>query len=312
MKVSVVICTYSMERYEVFCDAVDSVLDQTYEPIEIVLVVDGNETVYERVNEKYGDIENVLLHNNDENRGISYSRTKGGELASGEIVTFIDDDGVAEPDWVKQLVAVYEETGAIAVGGDVRPDWQSKKPDFFPEEFYWLVGCVEPGFAEDGEEVRNTYGSNISYRREAFLEVGGYDPNTGRKGDRHLQAHEAPVGVRLLEEYGEGMVFTEDAVVHHTLFDYRGEFDWLVSRSFWQGYSKRVMDLLYPNAPDDKSDYLTRLLTERVPGRLKGMVRSPSMAAVKQLLAIFVFTGAVGLGYLYAILTPDVVEKANS
>ena len=55
---------------------------------------------------------------------------------------------------------------------------------------------MEPGFAEDGEEVRNTYESNISYRREAFVNVGGYDPN-----DQHLQAHEAPVGIRLLEEY---------------------------------------------------------------------------------------------------------------
>jgi len=210
------------------------------------------------------------------------------------------------------LVSVYEETDAIAVGGDVKPDWQTEKPEFFPEEFYWLVGCVEPGFAEDGEEVRNTYGSNISYRREEFLEVGGYDPNTGRKGDKHLQAHEAPVGIRLLEEYGKGMVFTTDAVVHHKLFDYRGDFQWLVFRSFWQGYSKRVMDLLYPNAPDDKSEYLKQLLTHFVPNRVEDLVRSPSTVELKQLVAIFVFTGAVGFGYLYAMATPDVVEKANA
>jgi glycosyltransferase involved in cell wall biosynthesis len=312
MKVSVVVCTYSMERYGPFSECVESVLAQEYEPLEVVLVVDGNEDVFERVREDFGDEENVVLHCNDENQGISYSRTKGAELASGDVVAFIDDDAAAEPDWVANLVDVYENTDAIAVGGDVKPDWQTEKPDFFPEEFYWLVGCVEPGFAEDGEEVRNTYGSNISYRREQFLEVGGYDPNTGRKGDKHLQAHEAPVGIRLLEEYGKGMVFTEDAVVHHKLFDYRGEFGWLVSRSFWQGYSKRVMDLLYPDAPDDKSAYLKQLLTHFVPKRVKELLRSPSVAEVKQLLSIFVFTGAVGLGYLYAILTPNVVEKANA
>jgi glycosyltransferase involved in cell wall biosynthesis len=312
MKVSVVVCTYSMERYGPFSECVESVLAQEYEPLEVVLVVDGNVEVFERVREDFGDEDDVVLHCNDENRGISYSRTKGGEIASGEIVAFIDDDAIAEPDWVENLVEVYEETDAIAVGGDVLPDWQTEKPDFFPEEFYWLVGCVEPGFAEDGEEVRNTYGSNISYRREAFLEVGGYDPNTGRKGDKHLQAHEAPVGIRLLEEYGQGMVFTEEAVVHHKLFDYRGEFGWLVSRSFWQGYSKRVMDLLYPNAPDDKSAYLKQLLTHFVPKRVKELVRSPSVSEVKQLISVFVFTGAVGLGYLYAILTPSVVEKANA
>ncbi|WP_338738476.1 glucosyl-dolichyl phosphate glucuronosyltransferase [Haloplanus salilacus] len=312
MQVSVVVCTYAMDRYDAFTEAVESVLAQTYDPIEVVLVVDGNPEVYERVREDFCEREHVVCHNNDENRGISYSRTKGAELASGDIVAFIDDDAAAEPDWVSNLVDIYENTDAIAVGGDVKPDWQTEKPDFFPEEFYWLVGCVEPGFAEDGEEVRNTYGSNISYRREQFLEVGGYDPNTGRKGDKHLQAHEAPVGIRLLKEYGKGMVFTEDAVVHHKLFDYRGEFGWLVSRSFWQGYSKRVMDLLYPDAPDDKSAYLKQLLTHFVPKRVKELVRSPSRAEVKQLLSIFVFTGAVGLGYLYAILTPNVVEKANA
>lgn len=312
MKVSVVLCTYSTDRYEVFSKAVDSVLEQTYEPIEVVLVVDGNDRVFQRVQADYGEVKNVVMHNNDENRGISYSRTKGAELASGDIVAFTDDDATPELDWIERLVDVYEETDAVAVGGDVKPDWQTEKPDFFPEEFYWLVGVVEPGFAEDGEEVRNTYGSNISYRREAFLEVGGYDPNTGRKGDKHLQAHEAPAGIRLLREYGKGMMYTEDAVVHHKLFDYRGDFRWLLSRSFWQGYSKRVMDLLYPDAPDDKSTYLNQLMTHFVPKRIRGLVRSPSVPKVKQLATIFVFTGAVGMGYLYAMLTPNVVEKANS
>ncbi|MFB6301618.1 MAG: glucosyl-dolichyl phosphate glucuronosyltransferase [Haloferacaceae archaeon] len=318
MKASVVVCTYAMDRYDAFSEAIESVLAQTHAPLELVLVIDGNPAVYERTKADFGDaaaahegVTDVIVHDNDENRGISYSRTKGGELASGDVVAFIDDDAVAEPDWVERLLDVYEATDAVAVGGDVRPDWQVERPAFFPEEFYWLVGCVEPGFADHMEEVRNTYGSNISYRREPFLAVGGYDPNTGRKGDRHLQAHEAPVGVRLLRECGKGMVYTEEAVVHHKLFDYRTDFGWLVARSFWQGYSKRVFDRLYPDAPDDKNDYLRWLLGERVPGRLRGLATTPSVPALAQLLAVFAFTAAVGLGYLYAVLTPGLVERAN-
>ena len=311
MKVSIVVCTYSMDRYGPFSECVESVLDQGYDPLEVVLVVDGNKQVFDRVRDDFGEEDDIVLHCNDENRGISYSRTKGAKLASGSVVAFIDDDATAEPDWIERLVDVYERTDAIAVGGDIVPDWQTERPDFFPAEFYWLVGCVEPGFAEDGEEVRNTYGSNISYRREQFLAVGGYDPNTGRKGDRHLQAHEAPVGIRLREAYGKGMVYTEDAVIHHKLFDYRGEFRWLLFRSFWQGYSKRVMDLLYPDAEDNKSSYLKRLLTRFVPKRVRDLGRSPSVAQLQQLAAIFAFTAAVGLGYVYAMATPNLVEKAN-
>jgi len=312
MQVSVVVCTYAMERYESFSEAVESVLDQTYDPVEVVLVVDGNDAVYERVRADFCGRENVVCHNNDENRGISYSRTKGAELASGEVVAMIDDDAVAHDDWIEQLVAVYEDTDAVAVGGDVHPDWQTAKPDFFPAEFYWLVGCVEPGFAEDGEEVRNGYGSNISFRRDAFLEAGGYDTHTGRRGDKHIQAHEAPVCIRIRELTGKGVIYTDDAVVDHKLFDYRGEFRWLVFRSFWQGYSKRVMELLYPDEDGEETDYLRYLFLDRIPRRLKGLWTKPSVAAVLQILTVFVFTGAVGLGYLYALVTPGLLEKVET
>ncbi len=305
MKVSVVICTYTLERYDVFASCVDSVLDQTYDDCEVVIVVDGNEAVRERVESEYGSQAEVAIYCNDENRGISYSRTRGAREATGDVVAFIDDDAIAEPDWISELVAVYEQTDAIAVGGHVAPAWVTEKPAFFPAEFYWLVGCDERGFAEHMEEVRNTYGSNISYRREVFLSVGGYDENTGRKGDRHIQAHEAPVCIRMANAYGKGVIYTREAVVNHQLFDYRGAFGWLVFRSFWQGYSKRIMDLLLPEAKGDKNEYLGQLLCCFVPQRIRELVAAPSTAKVMQLVAIFVFTAAVGLGYLYGLVTVD-------
>ena len=309
MQVSVVVCTYTMDRWDVFTEAVDSALAQTYDPVEIVLVVDGNPEVYDRAVEEYGDREDVVIHDNDENRGISYSRTKGAELASGEIVAFIDDDGVAEADWIEKHVETYEETDAVAVGGYVAPNWKSEKPDFFPAEFYWLVGCTETGFAEDGEEIRNGYGSNVSYKRDVFLDVGGYDVNTGRKGDRHIQAHEAPVGIRIREAYGQGVVYVDDAVVHHTLFDYRGEFRWLLFRSFWQGFSKRVMELLYPGAQGNDTAFLKDLVVRALPSRAKRTVVERSTEPVKEAVAIVAFTGAVGLGYLYGLTKRDVLRE---
>ena len=309
MDVSVVVCTYAMERYDVFSECVESVLGQTYNPLEVVIVVDGNPEVFDRVQSDFGHHSNVVLHDNDENQGISYSRTKGAELASGDVVAFIDDDGVAEVDWIETLVETYESTDAVAVGGYVAPDWVTEKPEFFPEEFYWLVGCTERGFAEDGEEVRNTYGSNISYKREVFLDVGGYDVNTGRKGDRHIQAHEAPVGIRIREAYGKGVVYVEDAVVHHKLFAYRGEFRWLVFRSFWQGFSKRVMELLYPGSQGNESVFLKDLFVRALPARVGRTVVERSTEPAKQAVAIVVFTGAVGLGYLYGLTKRDVLRE---
>ena len=46
MKISVVLCTYSMDRYPEFQEAAESILEQTYEDTELVVVVDGTEEVY--------------------------------------------------------------------------------------------------------------------------------------------------------------------------------------------------------------------------------------------------------------------------
>jgi hypothetical protein len=132
--------------------------------------------------------------------------------------------------------------------------------------------------------------------------VGGYDVNTGRKGDRHVQAHEAPVAIRIREAYGQGVVYVEDAVVQHTLFEYRGRFRWLVFRAFWQGYSKRVMELLLESTISHEVEYLNRLLVEHIPGRSVELLHSPSRAKVKQLMTLGVFTVSVGIGYLYGII----------
>lgn len=309
MKVSVIVCTYTMDRYDVFTEAVESVLAQTYDPIEVILVIDGNPHVYKHAAEDFGDHKNVVISDNEENRGISYSRTRGAKLASGDIVAFIDDDGVAEEDWIQKHVEAYEGTEAIAVSGYVAPDWVTKKPDFFPEEFYWLVGCTEKGFAEDGEEIRNGYGSNVSYRRDAFLDVGGYDVNTGRKGDQHIQAHEAPVGIRIREKYGKGVVYVKDAIVYHKLFDYRGEFQWLIFRSFWQGFSKRVLELLYPGAQANESAFLKDIFLRAIPSRARRTVIERTTEPAKEALAIIAFTSAVGLGYGYGLVRRDVLRE---
>lgn len=304
MKVSVVVCAYSTERYDVLRACLESVIAQTHSPLEIVVVIDGNEELYGRVRNAFDDHDGIVFHLNERNRGISYSRTKGAALASGEIVAMIDDDAVAEPTWIERHVDVYDDRGAIAVAGPVEPDWLEGKPSFFPPEFYWLVGCTEPGFASEGEEIRNGYGSNISYRRDAFLEVGGYDVNTGRRGGHHIQAHEPPVCLRLRERFDTGVIYTERAVVTHRLFAYRGEFGWLVRRSFWQGYSKRIMDDILDLPMDEERGYLLDLATSIVPRRVAGLLRRPSTSKLTQLLAIFVFTAAVGTGYLYALTKP--------
>ncbi|WP_092816441.1 glucosyl-dolichyl phosphate glucuronosyltransferase [Halopenitus malekzadehii] len=301
MKVSVILCTYTLDMYDHFAEAADSVLSQTHDDVELVVVVDGTPAVYDRVVEEYGDRENVVIECNDENVGLLESRNRGAEIASGDVVTFIDDDAVADEEWVERLVHAYEEKDAIAAGGKMVPEWVAGKPSFLPEEFYWLVGVTHRGFADGPGEVRNTFGSNISFRRDVFLELDGFDIDIGgRKGDKNLQGGETELCARMREEYGQGVWYDPEAEVAHKVFEYRTRFFWLLDRAFWQGYSKRVMESFVDNDGREESDYLKRLVTNFVPDRFQSIFRNLSLSDVSKLLSIFVFTGSVVVGYFYA------------
>jgi glycosyltransferase involved in cell wall biosynthesis len=301
MKVSVVVCTYSLDMYDDFCEATESVLSQTYGDLETVIVVDGNDELAERVNEDYGGRDGVLIHANDKNVGLLKSRNTGAEVATGDVVAFIDDDAVADERWVEELVRAYEENDVEAAGGRMTPIWAAGKPSFLPEEFYWLVGVTHRGFGDEGE-VRNTFGSNISFRREVFLELGGFDTDIGgRKGDKNLQGGETELCARLRSELGGTVYYNPDAKVGHKVFEYRTRLVWLLKRAFWQGYSKRAMEVLVPESGDEESEFLGDLLLRYMPDRLWNSVTGPSLTEAKKFVMLIIFTACVGFGYVYGL-----------
>lgn len=299
MRVSVVLCTYVPERYDYFEEAVESVLIQSYDDVELVIVVDGSHTVYQKVMEDFGDNEIIVVYLNEHNRGLLESRNTGAKLASGDIVAFLDDDAVANENWLAHLVSAYETNDAIAAGGKMTPAWVAGKPAFLPEEFYWLVGVTHRGFPDGPGEVRNTFGSNLSFRRDVFLELGGFDPEIGgRQGEKNLQGGETELCARMRKEYEQGVWYEPQAEVAHKVFAYRTRPIWLLRRAFWQGYSKRVMEGLVSDSAGEESDFLHRLLLTFAPRRVKRLVKRPRLDDAAQLLFLFLLASAVGLGYL--------------
>ncbi|MFA1612233.1 glucosyl-dolichyl phosphate glucuronosyltransferase [Halobellus rubicundus] len=301
MRVSVVICAYDPDLYGHLRDAVESVLEQSYDDVEAVVVVDGSETLHRRVRDDYGDVEGVRIHRNETNLGLSRSRNAGIEESTGDVIAFLDDDAVARPDWVEKLVETYERRDAMAAGGRMAPQWVAGEPTFLPPEFYWLVGVTHRGFPEEECEVRNTFGSNISFKREVFEEIGGFESELGRHGDRQIQGEETELSARMHDAFGERVWYNPDAVVEHKVFDFRTDPKWLVTRAFWQGYSKRALDELIDDSGGEEGAFLSQLLFHGLPGYAYGAVVRKSSQAAKRGLFALVLTAAVGFGFLYAV-----------
>lgn len=300
MRVSVIVPTYSEERYPDFCECVDALLAQTYDDVEIVVVVDGNEMVANRVKSDYGDRENVLVYNVAPDAGPISRANMGAVLASGEIVALTDDDAVPEVDWVEKLVDVYERRDAIAVGGPIDPEWVVKDPGYIPEEFYFLIGASHRGTPETEQEVRNTFGANLSFKRDVYMELGGI--KIGGIDPSQVQGRETEFCARMRKTYGHGVVFTPDAHVRHKIYEYRTERSWLLRRAFWQGYSKRAMAALVPGESGDESEFVRNLLFEFLPDRAWGVVTRRSENEASKLLMTIALSAATAIGYLWGIV----------
>jgi len=295
--ISVIICTHQSERYEDFVDAINSLKAQSCEneKLEIVVVVDGKRELYDRILKSgitEGDKSNVKVILNERNLGLSASRNRGIKEAKGDIIAFFDDDAVADEEWIRELLRMYEED-AIAVGGKLLPKWMAKKPNFLPEEYWWLVGATHKGFAdEEGvTEVRNTFGSNLSFKAEVLKELGGFRSEMGVKGKGQLQGEETELCDRMRKKFGKGVIYNPDAVVHHKVFPERLKLRFLLRRAFWQGYSKRAMKESGCSI-EEEGKFLNTLF-----GGIVGRVKGLSLVGYKQLVFLLILTATVGFGY---------------
>lgn len=298
MKVSVVVPTYSMDRYPDFKQCCDSILAQTYSDVQLVIVVDGNDEVCKKAREDYGDRRDTKIFCSHDDAGPIQRANMGAVVSDGEVVAITDDDAVPRIDWVEKLVETYEKYDAVAVGGKIDPEWISGYAGYIPEEFYFLIGATHKGFREDEGEVRNTFGANLSFKRDAYLKLGGI--KQGGIGPQKVQGRETELCVRMEEEYGQKVIYNPDAVVTHKIYSFRKNPKWLHKRAFWQGYSKRGMEKLMPKTKSgDEADFLNDLIHEYIPKRTERTAKKKSVSEAAQLLMLLTLTFSVGLGYLW-------------
>ena len=300
MLVSVIVCTYNINRFSDFMDAVNSLLNQSYKDIEIIVVVDGNDELYGEVLRHRNLIgRDVIVLLNETNLGLSKSRNRGIEASSGDVIAFFDDDAVANEDWIKELVRMYDEYDAIAAGGKLIPMWVDGKMDFLPEEYYWLIGATHKGFSSGVAEVRNTFGSNISFKSDVLKSLGGFRGEMGIKGSGVLQGEETEMCVRMRQKFGKGVMYNPDAIVHHKIFTERTKVKFLLKRAFWQGYSKRMMEEL-GHSMTVESDFI-KSLANGIYVRVKAMTKFKLVPAV-QIFFLILLTFMVFMGYVYKIM----------
>jgi glucosyl-dolichyl phosphate glucuronosyltransferase len=236
-RISVIICAYTEKRWDQTLAAVESVRLQSRESLEIILVVDHNRALRDRF---AGALPDVILLENAEAQGLSGARNTGIAIARGDVIAFLDDDAIAEPDWLKFLADCYEDPAVAGVGGLTMPLWETKRPPWFPEEFDWVVGCAYRGMPRSRMPVRNILGGNASYRREVFRLVGGFCTTIGRSsGKRPMGCEETELCIRITQRRPDMVILFENrAMISHWIPAARCRLPYFTSRCYAEGLSK--------------------------------------------------------------------------
>lgn len=118
LKVSLIVPIYNVEKYLQQC--IDSVLCQTHENLEIILVDDGSPDASGKIADENASKDSRVKVVHKENGGVSSARNAGIEVATGEYICFADGDDWLEPNYVEYLLSlVSENDAAVSITTDM-------------------------------------------------------------------------------------------------------------------------------------------------------------------------------------------------
>ncbi|CCV64692.1 predicted glycosyltransferase [Alteracholeplasma palmae J233] len=175
-KISIVIPVYNVEKYIYKC--LNSVVQQTYSNLEIIIVNDGTKDDSMTVVEKFSKTDSRIKILNQENNGLSAARNKGLELATGEYVYFLDSDDYLEKEAISKMVFKMDEYGSQIVMFNSYIDYESYKEKYI--EFNKIITLSGEDFLQTVIRKRIYKPTVWSYFYEtAYLKTNEYQFQNG-------------------------------------------------------------------------------------------------------------------------------------
>lgn len=134
MKISIIVPVYNAEEYLSKC--LESLVNQTYRNIEIILVDDGSTDASPQMCDEYAQKDDRIIVIHKENEGLSLTRNVGMAAITGDFFTFVDSDDWLSYNYVEKLVVALEANDIDIVFTSYLKEYKSKSVGvtFFPED----------------------------------------------------------------------------------------------------------------------------------------------------------------------------------
>jgi glycosyltransferase involved in cell wall biosynthesis len=188
--VSIVMTVRNVEKYIANC--IMSILDQTFNNFEIVIIDDTSSDNTKNIIEKFDD-KRIKYFKNIKWLGISSSRNRGLNYATGEYIFFTDGDCTVSKNWIEEGLKCLKDPNCVGVEGRI----------------YYVSNDYEPSFSDHVTE--NRYGGhfmtgNVAYKKSVIERVGGFD-------ERYTYLEDRDLALRAMK-FGK-IVFNPEMIVYH-------------------------------------------------------------------------------------------------
>ena len=209
--VSVVVPTRG--RGPLLRNCIQSLLSQDYpkDRFDVIVVEDGTAEGEKIVSEMAAASPVRMDYVRIPHSGLAVARNIGAERSNGEIVAYIDDDALAVPDWLSQLVEALNAGGAGGAGGRVSPDYPDNALVSEVEADGQMKSSGNSSSLPGIHEVAFVPGGNMAFWRSALNEVKGFD---GAYTKRGCWREETDLCVRLRSK-GYRIFYNSAAKVAH-------------------------------------------------------------------------------------------------
>lgn len=306
LTVSVIVCAYTLRRWDVLCEGVAAIARQTRPALETIVVIDHNPELLEQARARFPGVGIVA---NASKRGSSGSRNTAIELAGGDVLAFLDDDAIATETWLEEMLRPYDDPAVIGTGGMPTPRWESGTvPRWLPREFYWTIGCGYRGQPEQVAPVRNPIGAAMSFRRQVFERIGGFSLHLGpamATPTAHGGGEDTELGIRAQRAFPDGaLLHVPAARVEHWVPTERTSFAYFRRRCWLEGRTKALMGATV-GAADGLSSERAYTLKTLPSGVFNGFLDAArgDFSGLQRAGAIVAGLATTAAGYLWGRLT---------
>lgn len=209
----IIVHLFSDKRFNMLSKTLDSLLNQTYKNYELILVIDNIDLLPVKIKNMLKSF-NVQTNLSKIKRGAAWCRKIGVDMSNGVYVAFIDDDAIADPNWLMNILTKIKNGGYLGVGGKTLSLGIATKNQFY----YDLNNSQRLPLVDEENRIFNISTVNACFKKSALLGTGVINENYIRfaKQKMFFWFEDYDITYRLGEKFGyENLGIAEEAIVFH-------------------------------------------------------------------------------------------------